>query len=54
MHHQEDRQGQMNDAEIMTTAFVASLFFPLIGNFFQQQQSESSRIQEKAVQELQR
>ena len=27
MHHQEDRQGQMNDAEIMTTAFVASLFF---------------------------
>ena len=28
MHHQEDRQGQMNDAEIMTTAFlIASLFF---------------------------
>ena len=27
MHHQEDRQGQMNDAAIMTTAFVASLFF---------------------------
>jgi hypothetical protein len=27
LHHQEDRQGQMNDAEIMTTAFVASLFF---------------------------
>ena len=27
MHHQEDRQCQMNDAEIMTTAFVASLFF---------------------------
>ena len=27
MHHHEDRQGQMNDAEIMTTAFVASLFF---------------------------
>jgi hypothetical protein len=27
MHHQEDRQWQMNDAEIMTTAFVASLFF---------------------------
>jgi hypothetical protein len=27
MQHQEDRQGQMNDAEIMTTAFVASLFF---------------------------
>jgi hypothetical protein len=27
MPHQEDRQCQMNDAEIMTTAFVASLFF---------------------------
>jgi hypothetical protein len=27
MHHREDRQCQMNDAEIMTTAFVASLFF---------------------------
>src|SRR5437773_1181211 len=27
MHHQEDRQGQMNDAEIMPTAFVASLCF---------------------------
>jgi Transposase DDE domain len=27
MQHQEDRQGQMNDAEIMTTALVASLFF---------------------------
>src|SRR2546428_4358039 len=27
MHHPEDRQCQMNDAEIMTTAFVASLFF---------------------------
>jgi Transposase DDE domain len=27
MHHQEDRQCQMNDAEIMTTACVASLFF---------------------------
>ena len=27
MHHQEDHQCQMNDAEIMTTAFVASLFF---------------------------
>ena len=27
MHHQEDRQCQMNDAEIMTTAFVAALFF---------------------------
>ena len=26
MHHQEDRQCQMNDAEIMTTALVASLF----------------------------
>ena len=27
MHHREDCQGQMNDAEIMTTAFIASLFF---------------------------
>ncbi len=27
MHHQEDRQGQMNDAEIMTTALIASLYF---------------------------
>jgi len=27
MHHQEDRQCQMNDAEIMTTAFIAALFF---------------------------
>jgi hypothetical protein len=27
MHHQEDRQCQMNDAEIMTTAFTAALFF---------------------------
>jgi Transposase DDE domain len=27
MHHQEDRQGQMNDAEIMTTALIASLCF---------------------------
>jgi len=27
MHHQEDRQCQMNDAEIMTTACTASLFF---------------------------
>jgi len=27
MHHREDCQGQMNDAEIMTTAFSASLFF---------------------------
>ena len=27
MHHPEDRQGQMNDAEIMTTALIASLFF---------------------------
>jgi hypothetical protein len=27
MHHQEDRQCQMNDAEIRTTAFIAALFF---------------------------
>jgi len=27
MHHPEDRQCQMHDAEIMTTALVASLFF---------------------------
>jgi hypothetical protein len=27
MHHQEDRQCQMSDAEIMTTALVASLCF---------------------------
>jgi hypothetical protein len=27
MHHQEDRHGQMNDAAIMTTALIASLFF---------------------------
>jgi DDE family transposase len=27
MHHHEDRPCQMNDAEIMTTAFIASLFF---------------------------
>ena len=27
MHHQEDCQGQMNDAEIMTTALIASLCF---------------------------
>jgi Transposase DDE domain len=27
MHHQEDRQCQMNDAEVMTTALIASLFF---------------------------
>jgi Transposase DDE domain len=27
MHHPEDRQCQMNDAEIMTTALIASLFF---------------------------
>jgi hypothetical protein len=27
MHHQEDRQCQMNDAEIMTTALIAALFF---------------------------
>ena len=27
MHHQENCQCQMNDAEIMTTAFSAALFF---------------------------
>ena len=27
IHHQEDRPYQMNDAEIMATAFVTSLFF---------------------------
>jgi hypothetical protein len=27
MHHAENCQGQMNDAEIMTTAFIAALFF---------------------------
>jgi len=27
MQHQEDRQCQMNDAEIMTTVFMAALFF---------------------------
>ena len=27
MHHQENRQCQMNDAEIMTTALLASFFF---------------------------
>jgi hypothetical protein len=27
MHHQEDHQCQMNDAEIMTTACIAALFF---------------------------
>lgn len=27
MHHREDRQCQMNDAEIMTTALIASLYF---------------------------
>lgn len=27
MHHPEDCQCQMNDAEIMTTALVASFFF---------------------------
>jgi hypothetical protein len=27
LHHHEDRQCQMNDAEIMTTAFIASLCF---------------------------
>jgi hypothetical protein len=27
MHHQEDPQCQMNDAEVMTTALIAALFF---------------------------
>lgn len=27
LHHPEDPQGQMNDAEVMTTALVAALFF---------------------------
>jgi len=27
IHHPEDPQGQMNDAEVMTTALVAALFF---------------------------
>ena len=27
LHHQEHQQGQMNDAEVMTTAFTAALFF---------------------------
>jgi Transposase DDE domain len=27
MHHQDDSQCQMNDAEVMTTAFIAALFF---------------------------
>lgn len=27
IHHQEDSQCQMNDAEVMTTAFTAALFF---------------------------
>ena len=27
MHHQEDSQCQRNDAAIMTTAFIAALFF---------------------------
>ena len=27
IHHPEDSQGQMNDAEVMTTALVAALFF---------------------------
>jgi hypothetical protein len=27
LHHQDDHQCQMNDAEIMTTAFIAALFF---------------------------
>ena len=30
MHHQEDRQCQMNDAEIMTTAFVPLYSFEVI------------------------
>ena len=38
-HHQEDPQCQMNDAEIMTTAGIASLFFR--GN----QESARSRLQ---------
>ena len=31
LHHQEDRQHKMTDAEVMTTALVAMLFFG--GNF---------------------
>lgn len=27
MHHQDDSQCQMNDAEVMTTALIAALFF---------------------------
>jgi hypothetical protein len=27
MHHQDDSQCQMNDAEVVTTAFIAALFF---------------------------
>jgi len=27
IHHQEDHQCQMNDAEIMTTALIAALYF---------------------------
>ena len=27
MHHQENHQRQMNDAEVMTTALTAALFF---------------------------
>jgi hypothetical protein len=27
MHHQEDPQGQMSDAEVLTTAFPAAFFF---------------------------
>ena len=27
MHHQEDSQGQMSDAEGLTTAFTAAVFF---------------------------
>ena len=27
MHHREDPQCEMNDAEVMTTAIIAALFF---------------------------
>lgn len=27
IHHQIDKQCQMNDAEVMTTALIAALFF---------------------------
>jgi hypothetical protein len=30
MHHQENHQCQMNDAEILTTAFTAALFFRVV------------------------